>query len=234
MIRELLGELHNAYGTFLGEGSIAVLFAAAVLVIIRGIRKERKDILPLMLSVIGACGCVAARFIEKVRKTGDLRPAVRYAATVFAAVLCILCIVTSGRNVFSADRCEPAENDMHVPQDIVDAMSLILKDSDSPTVLTMPGWGPYFEGYSAKFTLAYDDPAAGDVSKMDEDSREMYLQLSIASPDMRKVTSVARRRGCSYAVISNEIWPDVPIDKCGYELMAQCGDCSVYREVSAP
>ena len=75
-------------------------------------------------------------------------------------------------------------------------------------------------------------PKAEDAASSDEDMRTLYAQLSVAHPDMRKVASIAHKRGCGYVALSDGIWPEVPITELGYELIFETDGCRLYREVN--
>ena len=51
---------------------------------------------------------------------------------------------------------------------------------------------------------------------------------------MKSLAAAAHRKGCSYVVLSKDMWPDVPITRFGYEQMLENDKCMVYREVTVP
>lgn len=223
MIRELIVQSYNGYRQLFADGCIpALVFAFAVYALI--IKKDdEKSILSLVLSPIGACAVLISGLFESVCKKNFSRKAIRVCAALFAAALCILAVVSSGKYVFSKDYCEKAGNDMHIPQDLLDAMSSINADGRDVNILVPPGWEPYFESYSSFF----------NISQKRDDS-VLLLEFSKKSPDMRKIAATAKKQGAVYVVLPDDIWPEEPITKWGYELFKDCGTCIVYREVSIP
>ncbi len=80
----------------------------------------------------------------------------------------------------------------------------------------------------------FEDVPGGGDQLLDEDQRTAFEELSKVHPDMRKVASAARRKGCRYVVTPVGMWPDIPITGFGFDVMAENGAYIVYREVSAP
>ncbi len=226
MIKELLSELHNTLRSIVGDGSIFVLHIASAILLISVFTKTSKRMRGVILSVPAAVAVAVSYVFEKACSLTCKNRMIKYAAAAFAACLCLLAISSSGRSVFSKELCERAENDMHLPGDMETAMLAILKEDDQPRVLVPYKWGAYFSAYSSRFTVVYDDPG------MTGSDRQILMdQLDSIRPDMKKVTAIAHKQGCTYAVIPDGIWPEVPIDRCGYELMVDCDGCNVYREV---
>ncbi len=230
MIKELINESYTGYRQLVGTGSVIVLFIAAILTVLIVMRKKQK-ITPLIISVCGCVAAVAAFVIERIcEKIADKR--IRYAAAAFAALIFIFVITSSGTNVFSQGQSVAAENDFHIPGYIVESADVILGEKRDARILTMPGWGEYFAAYSSGCDII--SPKAEDAASPDEDMRTLYAQLSVVHPDMRKVASIAHRRGCGYVVLADGIWPEVPITDMGYELIFETEGCRLYREVNAP
>ena len=226
MIKELLSELHINLRSVVGDGSIFVLYIASVILIISVFSKGSQRMRGVILSIPAAVATAVSIALERVFFFPFKNRLVKYAAAAFAACLCLLAIASSGKSVFSKELCERAENDMHLPKDMERAMTSILEEDDAPHVLVPYKWGAYFNAYSSRFTVVYDDPETSG-----SDRQTLTEQLESIRPDMEKVTGIAHKRGCTYAVIPDGIWPEVPIDKCGYELMIDCDGCNVYREV---
>lgn len=208
MVRELLGELYSRYREYTGTGSIIILFILSVIVLEK-FGKERHE-KPVYLSVLGTIGCAVSEIITGLSG----------ASAVFAVAICILAVTVSGSNVLTADMNSRAENVMHLPSDLVESMDIILSESDTPGILTMPDWNLYFESYSSDFTVVTESNLNDELSK--------------THPDMKKVAQAAHKCGCEYVVISSDIWPEVPITEFGYELMYETDGCVVYKEVKTP
>ncbi|MCR5673755.1 MAG: hypothetical protein K6F87_08600 [Lachnospiraceae bacterium] len=225
MIRELFYELYSGYRQIVGDGAVMVLFAASLLVLLMIRRENDRGCAGALLSPLSVIGCAAAGFTGKIKKP---------LALIFAVALCFLSVTVSGKNIIYDNIGRRAENDVHIPQDVITSMDAVLSDSDDPKVLTMPGWGLYFESYSSKFQLMYEEPRNGDTASLNEDERTAYMQLGNIHPEMKKVAAAAHRSGCGYIVMSNDIWPDVPPTACGYKVLCETPSCTVYREVTTP
>ncbi len=218
MLKALFAQLYTDYRNLVGAGAVITLFASCALVVI--VSKEMRDrkSTPVLLSVFCTIGCAAAVFFDAVTgKCKDKR--CRIIAALTAAAFILLAIASSGRMIASPEYSKPAENHMHLPEGLREAMDAALTDGGDSYVLTMPEWEPYVKAYSSRFSV----PSEG-VS-------EAHRELSDSHPDMRRVAQCARRTGCKYVVLSAGLWPDVPITRFGYELLYENENCLVYREV---
>ncbi len=229
MIRELISELYTFYRQLAGTGSVIVMFLSALAVIVI-VRKNRRGITPVLLSFCGCIASVAGTVVDKTFSCKKDSNKERILSTLFASMILILAITSSGTLIFSQSMSVAAENDMHLPAYIVEAADAVINDGVDGCVLTMPGWGPYFESYSSGYKII--SPGQEDTSSSDEDIRTIAIQLYQVHPDMKKVASAAHRKGCGYVVLSDGIWPDVPITEFGYELLFETDGCRVYREVT--
>ncbi|MBR6159597.1 MAG: hypothetical protein IKQ40_04780 [Lachnospiraceae bacterium] len=241
MLKELFGELYTYHRQLAGSGAILVLFPAALLLL----AASRRKWIPLILSPLTAIAAAVTQIIETVfakkerkalewARAEEEKTSVRMFTGIFTVCLLAFAIILSGEGLIFGDMVTHKYNDMHIPGDLDAAMSGILDDSDSPRVLTMPGWGVYFKSYSSAFDMMYDDPYGDDLSFDDEDKWTAYTQLSVLHPDMKKVASAAKRSGCTYVVLSNDIWPEVPVTDFGYETFIKGDMFTVYREVAGP
>ena len=213
----------------IGDGSILVLYAAAVIAVVIIVRDDGKRILPVILSIPALIAASAALVIKKVTGLPFKSRFVKIIATAFAACICILTIASSGRSVFSRELCEKAENEMHLPGGVMQAMMEMLRSGDDLKVVAPYEWTPYLESYSSRFIPVYNDPSLKDADK-----ELLRTELDDISPDMKKITSIAKRAGYGYVLLPEGIWPEVPITKCGYELVDEYNGCRLYREVKTP
>lgn len=234
MTGEIIRQFYNGHRILTGDGAIFVLFVAAIIVMLFLAPHPDRRTAPLFLGVHAAIGCALAAFIGAVRERSYPRKASKAAAILFAVCLSFLACAVSGRMVFSRDLSTAASNDLHIPDELVRSMDAMLSDTDAPKVMTMPGWGLYFTAYSSAFSLMYEEGANGDVSSFDEDQMIAYTELTRRSPDMKRIAFAAKRSGCSYVVLSKDMWPERPITKYGYELFFEDGNVCVYREVMSP
>ena len=227
MIRELLYELHSLLREFAGSGNVAVLFAASALLLLMFCAGKKSRNGWAVLSPLGVIALAVPEVLERVREKVKGGRFVKYAAVVFAALVMVLAVTSSGRMVFSSDHTEKAENDMHIPSYLTEAMSTLLREEGEPRVLVPYEWSPYFAAYSSRFVLP-DDVLDGF------DESAIRSELDIIHPDMKKISNIAHRNGFGYVLLPADIWPEVPITKCGYELVLDYGGCSLYREVRDP
>lgn len=230
MFIKLIGELNTYHMQLVGTGAVSVLFFAALLYCIREDRKNA----PLILSPLCAISVAAAKVIDAsfCRKEDSRRG--KIFTVIFTVCILALAAASSGKDLVTGDMSQPAGNDMHIPGDLTAAMDILLEDEGELHVLTMPGWGVYFKAYSSRFMMMYDDPKDKDPGLLEGYEWTAYTELMVQHPDMRKVAASARRSGCAYVVLSNDIWPERPITFFGYEPVYEGEVCTVYREVKAP
>ncbi len=226
MIRELFYELHSTLRSVAGDGAVFVLFVLCALFLASVNFTSGKRSWACLLSPLSLIAATVSSVIQKAYATAD-KCAAKIMAAVFAGLIAVLAITSSGKNVFSRELCEKAENDMHVPGYIMTAMNEVADEgAEEIRVLAPDRWTAYFEGYSGRFIPVYDDDSLSD-----EDRRILDAELESIHPDMKKIASIAHGSGCGYVVLPDSMWPDIPITKLGYEVMAECGGCTVYREV---
>lgn len=233
MIRELLYELYNGYRQIIGTGAVLVLVLASLLVIART-KKNGRNILPLILSPLSACSVAVTAVFDHICKKDDETSLWKKAAAIFAALAVILAVAASGKSVFSSEFTERAENDMHLPGYVLSAMEAIKEDGSEPVVITMPGWEEYFTSMSSVYELPLYDGRNDVLSSVAADSSTVSFELGKKDPDMRKISEIAKRNGCKYIVLSDDLWPAVRLTSCGYEIVRECGGCTVYKEVNTP
>ncbi len=232
MIRELMYELYSNLRLVIGSGAIVVLYIAAAVFIARDPGQKRENI-PLLLCPAVAIGTCIIRLYALIRQKIS-RGTAQKAAVLFTVCLAALAITSSGTCVFSQELSSVAENDMHIPGGILEAASAVKADDRTASVLTMPGWDAYFSAYSSEFVLPYRAISNEMPEIPDEDERILKAELSDHYPDMKKVARFAGKKGCNYLVLSEDLWPDVPVTKYGYEEMLRCDGCVVYRKVEGP
>ncbi len=222
MIKELFIQSYNFLRQFVGVGAVTVLFAAAVLVLFTVGKSGRGRLAPILLSVPVAIGHAAGCLFDAIFKK-EQKPGIRLITVLFAAAIVLLAVSSSGRSMFSRQYATRAENVMHIPEGMSEAMDEVLADGKNAGVLTMPGWEVFFNNYSSRFEVA--DREVSPAS---------YAELSGVHPDMRIVSDEARRAGCEYVVLSKGLWPELPISRFGYDLIYENDSCEVYREVKSP
>ena len=227
MIRELLYEIHSLIREFAGNGSVTVLFAVSALLLLMLCAKKKSKNGWAAMSPLGVIALAVPEVLERVRDKVRGGRLTRYAAVTFAALVMVLAVTSSGRMVVSGDHTEKAENDMHIPSYLTEAMSTLLREEGEPKVLVPYEWSPYFSAYSSRFVLP-----DGILDGSDENA--IRSELDIIHPDMKKISNIAHRNGFVYVLLPADIWPEVPITKCGYELVLDYGGCSLYREVRDP
>ncbi|MCR5591868.1 MAG: hypothetical protein K6F73_10100 [Lachnospiraceae bacterium] len=229
MIKEMLTGLYAGLREFAGTGAVIAFFAVSVLVLILTANGKVKERALLALSFVPACGFAVSEFLSAAVRS-QKKTAHKLAIALTAVAISLLAVFSSGKSVISPEFTERAENPVHVPDDIYSAMQFILQDGGNCSVLVDPEWSAYFESFSSSFTVTGHKKAAG----FSDDEGVLNFEMSKTTPDMRKIASIARRNGCTYVVLPDDIWPEVPITKFGYETAGEFGSCIVYKEVTSP
>lgn len=219
---------------YVGTGAVIALFIVSAFALVNIFRTRQKGSAYTLLSPLGTIGSAVSEMFKAIISAKYPGTGVKVAAVVFAVVLVMLSITSSGEYVFSDEISSPSTNTMHMPEGLIGAADALLADCDDPKVLTMPGWGTYLTAYSSRISLMYTDPFCKDVTELGEDARNAYTELDRTHPDMKKIAQLARKNGCGYVIVSDKMWPEFPLTYYGFESIYDDGNCTVYKEVSAP
>lgn len=217
----------------MGTGAFLVLFVVMLFVVVSKKNHDGKqlEIIPMLLVMPGVVAAGILSLLKSVFELKNDNKAVRYLVRLFGIILCAFVIMISGDRILSPSYCIYADNSMHIPQGLLGAMDTILSDSTGEAyVMVAPGYSEYFDAYSSRFVLAYNEPTLQDVSDFDKEDREGYLELSNKHPDMKKVSDAAKANKSSYIVlVTDGYWPDVPLTEFDYDLFAQVGGFDIYK-----
>ncbi|HOO27941.1 MAG TPA: hypothetical protein PLU43_05710, partial [Lachnospiraceae bacterium] len=105
-----------------------------------------------------------------------------------------------------------------------------LDDCTDPKVIAPPGFAPYLKMYSSHFETLYDYPKNGDISRLSNDARQVYEQLSGSIPDTKLIADIAKENDCRYVIMdSTKYYPEFPITAFGFELENTVGDWKIYK-----
>lgn len=246
-MKELYQQFVTTYENYRGTGKLLVLFIVAVLLIFLVQKNGEQDKTDgtkwspavFLLSVwtgIAYAGSFIADFLFCPQT--DLEPDMAVSKKrkipfmgLLSLILCILLLSLSGTRIFSNTFFEKTENPMHVRPEYVQVMDALLEETESPKVIAPPGFAPYLKMYSSRFETLYDYPKNGDTSKLSEDARAVYEQLSGAHPDTKLIADVARETGCQYVLMEEgKFYPEFPITEFGFELEKTVVGWNIYKE----
>lgn len=230
MLSELFGNVLSSYKSLFGTGSILVLFVVGVFALLLLSQGDEKKIAPLTL-VLSSFGAIGA-FVAKIITVKDEKVTRLIRALILVA--CVFVIVVSGKRILSPVFLEKSENSMHIPSGLKETMDIMLEGSGDDTigVVSMPGYGNYFEGYSTRFKLIYEEPYDGDVVRVPDEYKEAYLELCKTYPDMRIVARAARNANCKYIVVLEDAyWPQIPLTELSYEVVGGSGGFVIYEDM---
>ena len=233
MLHTLWNDFITSYEAIIGTGSFLVLFVVmlGVMIVYKNHNDKPLELIP-MLMVMPAV--IAAGFVRILRELFNLNydsKLKKYFVRILGVILCAFVIMISGDRVLSPSFYTYADNNMHLPTGLKETMDTILNDCDGEaSVMVTKGYIEYFDAYSSRFVLAYNEPRIQDVSDYDEEDREAYLALDNKHPDMKKVSDSAKANGSDYIVlVTGGYWPDVPLTEFGYDLFAQVGGFDIYK-----
>lgn len=227
MISDLLRNLITSYKSFIGTGSILVLFAVAVFLIVKLKNEDDEKSTPvwiLIMSVIGTIGAALGNLINSSFIDTKWKK-------IFVCAACVFAITISGKRIIGPDFMNRADNSMHISNDLKLAMDAVLEGDNSEQIgiVTNPGMGDYFEGYSSRFHSMFDDDFDKNSEKISDEYIKAYLEMLDKYPDMKIVSLTAKQHNCRYIVIKkNSYWPKVPLTEIGYDVFGEFGEWEVY------
>ena len=240
MIRQIWYDFVTAYKDYSGTGPILVLFVVALMLIaVLNIRNGREEkTLSAIFAGIGTIALAMSKFVLAVFDKKNLKKSYRVITCLFALALCVFAVSMSGRRIFSRIFMQKAENDMHIPQNLVGVMDELLKNVPEGEIAVFPApeLEAYFSAYSSRFSFGYEE-RYGDVSGFDEITQKAYTELTKAHPDMSAVADAAIEAGSRYVILKTGIWPRVPLSEFGFNLIYENEGFTVYeylKEVDAP
>lgn len=150
--------------------------------------------------------------------------------------MAIFALVISGKRIFSRELVAKAENNMHISNELKEAMDYVINDAvsegaEKAVFITNPKYSYYFEAYSSYLVPAYKEPASDDeLSQYDAQDRDAYLELRDTFPNMGKVVKAASKDDCKYIVFKAEsYWPKVPLTELGFKEAYNNGGFIVYK-----
>lgn len=151
------------------------------------------------------------------------------------AVACV-CIIVTGKPVFSAETYTEKENEYEISQAAIEICDIVMGDlSDWKENIIVPNelWCDIRQ-YSCSVGLLYGRNAGGFISNIEPDENAVYEEMCKEEPDVAVITDIAKQRGCRF-IVFNTSFHQIPEDMSsyGYEKLAVVqDDYVVYRRIS--
>ncbi len=141
----------------------------------------------------------------------------KQAVRVVVLLLACVCIVMTGKPVFSSQTYSEKENDYELPQaaieisDIVQARLVDWKE----TIIVPNELLCSIRQYSAAACLLYGRNAEGYISDIEEAEQIVYEEMCKENPDVEVITQIAREKNCRYIVFNTD-FHQIPEDLTAY------------------
>lgn len=152
---------------------------------------------------------------------GTLSGPKRYVFVLLSFVL----IMFSGRLVYLNPLFERAENEYHVPQEVVEICDMIEVEGRE-VVAAFPGeLLLYVRQYSATVCMPYGREVFSYYDSL-------YASMCKEIVDAEKLTELARQRGCHFLILDKKKVPDEELEKYSYEVYGQVDQYVIYRDLN--
>lgn len=152
---------------------------------------------------------------------GTLSGPKRYVFVLLSFVL----IMFSGRLVYLNPLFERAENEYHVPQEVVEICDMIEVEGRE-VVAAFPGeLLLYVRQYSATVCMPYGREVFSYYDSL-------YASMCEEIVDAEKLTELARQRGCHFLILDKKKVPDEELEKYSYEVYGQVDQYVIYRDLN--
>lgn len=133
------------------------------------------------------------------------------------AVVACVCIVLTGKPIFSGETYTERENVYELPtaaieiSDFVSQWMLQWKE----TLIVPNELLCSIRQYSASACLLYGRNAEGFISDIGEDEKKVYEEMSKENPDVELITEIARNKNCRF-IVFNTSFHQIPEDLTAY------------------
>ncbi len=164
-----------------------------------------------MLPVSFVIAYVLTRLVSKLRKN---------VVRVLAIMLACVCIIVTGKPIFSQETYKESQNVYELPQAAIEISDYVMgRLKEWKETLIVPNeLLCSIRQYSASACLLYGRNAGGFISDIGEDEEKVYQEMSKEEPDIEVVTRIALEKNCRY-IVFNTSFHKIPEDltEYGYE-----------------
>jgi len=135
-------------------------------------------------------------------------------------------IVLSGEMVYSNPLFDDAENEYHVPQEVVEICDAIKIDGREVMAAFPEEFLLYVRQYSSVVCMPYGREA---IMGTYNEFRELMLQERIR---VEELADLAKQNNCHYVILSNRKELIGEMDEYDYELFDEVGEYVIYKDVT--
>ena len=252
-MKELLYTLSDRFAMVNGEGKLAVIFIAALIVLFVIWKSGRGRVHPLLfvLSIwTGIATAFAALFHvnagepqvevtaesevapteEAGAESGNAKLNNKHILTVLSIVFALFAISLSGGRIWSENHLDSPINLKTMEQDLAEVTRLITADNPTPGVLASEELLVRMELLNGNITALYEIPKDGNPANLSEEDSKLRDSFADIHPDFTLVHRLCRDRDSVYIVMHNEQqWPKNTPEEDGFERMATVNHFEIYK-----
>jgi len=145
---------------------------------------------------------------------------------IVCGMMAVLLIVLSGRSVYTNPLFSRAENEYHVPWEVVEICDMIELEGREVMAAFPPEFILYVRQYSAVTCMPYGRTAI--MGYYDEFFELMRKEDII----VEKLAELAKQKSCHYVILSEDKNLLGDMEEFDYEIFAQVGEYIVYKDVT--
>lgn len=150
---------------------------------------------------------------------------VNYKRTVFI-IIAMLMLMISGKVVYTNPLFTKAENEYHVPQEVVDICDAIIVEGREVKAVFPKEFLLYVRQYTSYVCMPYGrDMLKGDYN-------DLFGIMEKDEIDVGELTRLVKQEGCHYIIISEEKKLLGRLEDYDYELFAVIDGYRIYRDIT--
>lgn len=228
-MKELFYTLSEDFTAYSGDGKLAVIFLAALIVLFVIWNSDRGRVHPLLF-VLSVWTGIACAFTELLKKTAHSEDRNRRLFVVLGTVFVLFAISLSGSRIWSGNHLADPKETAAKNDDLAKVVQLIGEDSERPGILASADMMIRMEIMDGKLVPLYQIPKDGGASFATEEDSKLYETFADIHPDFTMIHRLLRNEGSIYVVIDNqEKWPLNPPEQDGFELFSSVNTLDIYK-----
>ena len=139
--------------------------------------------------------------------------------------LALILIMFSGRLVYLNPLFERAENEYHVPREVIELCDMIEVEGREITAAFPSEFLLYVRQYSATVCMPYGRNAFSEYNPL-------YLAMNEEVIDVEKLAELAQQAGCHFVILDGEKELDGKMEEYSYEVYGQVDKYVIYRDMN--
>ncbi len=252
-MKELLYTLSDRFAMVNGEGKLAVIFIAALIVLFVIWNSGRGRVHPLLF-VLSIWTGIAAAFVSLIsvadesgevsrNESGDgkldepkhhdpekTKHSKKLVLTLLCVVFTLFAISLSGGRIWSERYLDSPKNLKTLEQDLTEVVRVITADYPEPGVLASEELLIRMQLLDGHVTPLYEIPKDGNPAGLSEEDSKLRDSFADIHPDFTLVHRLCKDRDSVYIVMHNEQqWPKSSPEEEGFTLMATVNHFEIYK-----